>query len=145
MNLRALLMAVFTLLCAAMLGLAAGACWMVMTLYLRHPAPWLALPAGVLLAWAMRHWVHRPGKVAAALAALATLLAATYVSVLIAGVLIAGNMGMGLLDALRTAGGGMLLQLARLGLSPTNAGWFAAGAALAAFIAGRPARAPTPP
>ena len=50
MSVRNVLLFVFALFSAAMLGLAAGAVWMVVTLYLRHPLPWLALPIGALLA-----------------------------------------------------------------------------------------------
>ncbi|MEP6898433.1 MAG: hypothetical protein ABI870_07880, partial [Rhodanobacter sp.] len=92
----------FALFSAAMLGLAAGALWMVATLYLRHPLPWLALLFGALLAWTIRAGVLPPGRNAALLSALATVLATIYVDLLIAGVQIAGNMSMGLVDAIRT-------------------------------------------
>jgi len=127
----------FALFCAAMMGLAVGATWMVAAMYLRQPAPWLALPAGVLLAWAIRHWVRRPGPGAAVLAAIATLLAALYFNVLMSAVRLAGDFGMGLTEALRTAGAGMLLALVRLGLRPADAAWYAAGALLAAWVAWR--------
>lgn len=140
MSVHSAFRSIFAVVCAAMLGLAAGAVWMVAALYMRHPAPWLALPFGVVLAWAIRHWVQPPGRWAAALAALATMLAALYLSVLMAGVLIASNLGMGMFDALRTAGVDMLLQLARLGFSAADAGWYLVAAALAAVVASRPAR-----
>ena len=141
MSLRSLAGSLFALLCATMLGLAAGAVWMLAAVTLGQVAAWLALPAGWLLAAAMRHWVypgHRGG--AATLAAAATLIAAVYVSVLIAAARIAGNMGIGLVDALRTAGAGMLLELARLGLSTNTALWFLAGIVLAAILGARPIR-----
>jgi len=127
----------FALCCAAMMGLAVGATWMVAIMYLRRPAPWLAVAAGVVLAWAIRHWVRRPGAGAAMLAAFATLLAALYFNVLMAAIKLAGNFGMGLTDALRTAGTGMLLALARLGLGPADWVWYVAGAVLAAWLAWR--------
>ncbi|WP_426662590.1 hypothetical protein [Rhodanobacter aciditrophus] len=127
----------FALFCAAMMGLAAGATWMVAAMYLRHPAPWLAVAAGAALAWAIRHWVRRPGAGAASLAAFATLLAALYVNVLMVAIRLAGNFGMDLTAAMRTAGAGMLLALARLGLHPVDGIWYAAGALLSAWLAWR--------
>lgn len=127
----------FALFCSAMMGLAIGAVWMVAAMYLRRPSPWLALPAGVVLAWAVRHWIRRPGAGAAVLAAIATLLAALYFSVLMAAIQLAGNFGMSITEAMRAAGTGMLLALARLGLSPLDWAWYALGALLAAWLAWR--------
>jgi hypothetical protein len=143
MSARNVFVNAFTLFSACMLGLAAGAIWMVATLYLRQPLPWLALPVGALLAWAIRLGVRPPGPGAALLAALATVLASIYVSVLIAAANIAGDLGMGLIDALRTSGAGMLWQLAHLALAPVDIGWFIAGAVLAATLALR-RRSPPP-
>lgn len=140
MTVHSVARAVFAIVCAAMLGLAAGALWMVAALYTGHSRPWLALPFAVVLAWTIRHWVQSPGRYAATLSAMATLLAALYVNLLIAGAMIAGNMGMGIVETLRTAGAGMLLQLARLGFSVTDAGWYLTAAVLAAMLAGRPTR-----
>jgi hypothetical protein len=145
MSARNLFVNAFALFSAVMLGLAAGAIWMVATLYLRQPLPWLALPIGALLAWTIRLGVRPPGPGAALLAALATALAAIYVCVLVAAANIAGDMGLGLIDALRTSGAGMLWQLAHLALTPVNAGWFIAGCVLSAMIALRPARPRLPP
>jgi vitamin B12 transport system permease protein len=140
MSVHSVFRAVFALVCAAMLGLAAGAVWMVAALYAGHATSWLALPFAVVLAWTIRHWVQSPGRYAAVLAALAALLAALYVNVLMAGALVAANMGMGIVDALRTAGAGMLLQLARMGFSAADAGWYLVAAGLAAVLASRPTR-----
>ena len=140
MSARSLLKAAFATFSAAMLGLAAGALWMVATLYLRQLLPWLAMPIGALLAWTIRHLVLQPGMGAAALTALATALATLYMNLLLAATRIAGEMGMGLIDALRTAGVGMLWQLARLALTPVDIGWFIVGIVLAAMIAARPVR-----
>ena len=143
MSARNVFVNAFALFSACMLGLAAGAIWMVATLYLRQPLPWLALPIGALLAWTIRLGVRPPGPGAALLAALATALAAVYVSVLIAAANIAGDLGMGLIDALRTSGAGMLWQLAHLALTAVDIGWFIAGAVLAAVLAWRrPRRRP---
>ncbi|KQX98770.1 hypothetical protein ASD22_00125 [Rhodanobacter sp. Root480] len=140
MSVHSVFRALFALVCAAMLGLAAGAVWMVAALYAGHATSWLALPFAVVLAWTIRHWVQSPGRFAALLAALAALLAALYVNVLMAGALVAANMGMGIVDALRTAGAGMLLQLARMGFSAADAGWYLVAAGLAAVLASRPRR-----
>ena len=140
MSARTLLLFVFTLFIAAMLGLAAGAAWMVVTLYLGHPMPWLALLFGALLAWTIRNGVRPPGIAAALLAAFATALATVYVNMLIAAVQIAGNMGMGLIEALRTAGIDMLWQLARLALTPADIGWATLAMLLAACLGWRAPR-----
>jgi vitamin B12 transport system permease protein len=133
----------FAAFSAAMLGLAAGAVWMLPTMALRRPLPELALVAGWLLALAVRSWVRPAGRMAAALAAGATVLAAIYVNALTAAARIAGSMGIGLLDALREAGLGMLLVLAQLAVRPADVAFTLAGALLAAWIAGRrPRRAP---
>jgi hypothetical protein len=144
MSARNLFSNAFALFSAVMLGLAAGAIWMVATLYLRQPLPWLALPIGALLAWTIRLGVRPPGPGAALLSALATALAALYVSVLIAAANIAGDLGMGLIDALRTSGAGMLWQLAHLAVTLVDIGWFIAGAVLAAMLALRPRRRQPP-
>lgn len=128
---------VFALFSAAMLGLAAGAVWMLPTMQLQRPLAWLALPVGWLLALAIRAWVRPHGALAAVAAALAAVLAAAYVTVLTAAARVAGLMGLGLLQAMREAGAGMLLQLARLSLSPVQLVWFVAGALLAAWCAWR--------
>jgi vitamin B12 transport system permease protein len=133
-RLISLLFAAFS---AAMLGLAAGAVWMLPTMALQRPLPILALAAGWLLALAVRAWVRPPGHVAAALAAGATVLAAIYVDALTAAARIAGAMGIGLLDALREAGPSMLLALARLAVRPADTALTLAGALLAAWVASR--------
>ncbi|MEO7051776.1 MAG: hypothetical protein ABI128_08930 [Rhodanobacter sp.] len=135
MSLRTALLFLFAAFCAAMLGLAAGAVWMVSALYLRHPLPWLAVPIGALLAWTVRGCVQRAGIGAMLLAAGATALAAIYVNMLIAGVRIAGNMGLGLIEALRSAGIAMLWQLARMAMSPADIGWAVLAVMLAAWLA----------
>ena len=137
MNARVALSWLFSLISAVMLGLAAGAVWMVPTLYLQRPLPWLAIPVGWLLGKAVRHWVRQAGAYAAVLAALAALTAALYVNLLTAAARIAGLMGLGLIDAMRTAGFRLLLQLAELGSMPTDDVWYAIGMGLAALTAGR--------
>lgn len=140
MNARHVFSWVFALISALALGLAAGAVWMVPTLYLQRPLPWLALPIGWALGKVMRAWV-RPSVVGAALlAGLAVLVAAVYVNLLTAGARIAGLMGLGLVDALHTAGLGLLLQLSKLGSLTADYVWYAAGAGLAAVAATRAKR-----
>lgn len=133
----------FALLCAVMLGLAAGALWLLPSVYLHRPLPWLAVPAGWLLAIAMRQWVHSKRWNAALLAALATVLASAYIHVLIASVNIAAMMGYGLVDAMRTAGPSMLLDLARISVSTLDIAWAVVGAIVAMVTALRsPATTP---
>ncbi|TAL92297.1 MAG: hypothetical protein EPN69_08600 [Rhodanobacter sp.] len=137
MSVRGTLLFLFAMFSALMLGLAAGAVWMVLALYLRHPLPWLAVPIGASLAWTIRGAVQRAGVGAMLLAAGATALAAIYVNMLFASVEIAGNMGLGIVDALRTAGIGMLWQLAWMTLAPTDIIWTVLAMLLAAWLARR--------
>ncbi|PXV58763.1 vitamin B12 transport system permease protein [Dyella jiangningensis] len=132
----------FALVSAVMLGLAAGAVWMVPTLYSQRALPWLALPVGWLLGKAIRHWVRPPGSQAAILAAFSTFTAVLYVNLLMAAASIAGLMGLGLVDSIRTAGFPLLLQLAQLGCSPADDVWFVAGMGLSAWAASRAGRQP---
>jgi len=141
MSARTFAGAVFAVFCAAMLGLAAGAVWMMAAVSLRQTSPWLALPAGWLLAVAMRRWICPDSRAGAVvLAAASSLLAAAYFNLLLAAMRVAQNMGIGLVDALRTAGLSMLLALARLGLAPRDVAWALAGAACAALVASRRSR-----
>ncbi|WP_233843371.1 hypothetical protein [Dyella sp. 2HG41-7] len=125
----------FALGCALMLGLAAGAIWLVPTVFLHRPLPWLAVPAGWLLAKAMRKWVHTRKWNAAVLAALAVVVASVYIRVLITTVNIAAMLGYGLIDALRTAGASMLLDLARFGVSKQDVVWGVIGIVVAMVTA----------
>jgi vitamin B12 transport system permease protein len=125
---------------AAMLGLTAGALWMVPVMLSRHALPWLALPTGALLGLAIRRWIQPPGALSALLAAAATLIAALYVGALMAAAKIAGVMGLGLTETLRTAGVGMLLALSRFALSTGDCVWLAGGMLAAAWVAVRKAR-----
>jgi len=135
----------FALVSAAMLGLAAGAVWMLASVYEQHKLPWLALPIGWALALGIRRWIRPPGRVAAALAAIATLLAAGYVSLLTAAAQISSMLGIELTDVMHTAGLGMLLSLTRFSLSASTAAWFVAGAIVAAWFAKRrPPALPAP-
>ncbi|MGO4702093.1 hypothetical protein [Dyella sp. 2RAB6] len=137
MSARALFSAVFALVSAVMLGLAFGAVWMLPTLFFSHVMPWLALLIGWLLGSLIRGWVRPEPRGAAVLAALATLLACGYVCLLTAAARVAGLMGLGLVDAIRTAGFGLLMDLVRLNLAATDLVWFALGVALSAWVAWR--------
>lgn len=139
-TLASLLLALFSI---AMLGLAAGAVWMLPTMYTGRPLPWLALPLGWLLGRVIRSWIRQASLSAALLAVVATMLAATYVSMLTAAARLAWNMGIDFTDALRTAGGGMLFQLAKLTITSSDAAWFTAGCVLAAWAA-MPSKKPSP-
>ncbi|WP_266159686.1 hypothetical protein [Dyella silvatica] len=141
--LRTLASYLLALLSVAMLGLAAGAVWMLPTMYTGRSMPWLALPLGWLLGRVIRSWIRQASLGAAVLAVMATMLAATYVSMLTAAAYLAWNMGIDFTDALATAGSGMLLQLAKLTLAPADLVCFAAGSALAAWAA-LPRKAPSP-
>ncbi|MDN5924783.1 MAG: hypothetical protein L0H70_07275, partial [Xanthomonadales bacterium] len=132
--------ALFAWFAAAMLGLAAGAVWMVVALYAQAAYPWvvsawLALPTGALLALAIRQWIWPHGVVAATMAAFATLLAAAYLSLLLAAIRLGGAIGINILDAMRSAGLNMLASLARLAITPADVIWFVLGAALVVWTA----------
>ncbi|MBE1158771.1 hypothetical protein [Dyella acidiphila] len=133
----------FALLCAVMLGLAAGAVWLLPTVYLQRPLRWLAVLAGWLLGAAVRQWVHGRGWHAGVLAAVATVVASAYIHVLIATVNISAMMGYGLLDTMHTAGLSMLLDMARIGVRLPDLAWTIAGIAAALINARRAPRRKT--
>jgi hypothetical protein len=140
MTARALSGLLFSVLCAAMFGLAAGAMWMVPTMYFGRTLPWLAIPIGWLLGLAIRKWLRGPGALSAGMAALATVLAASYTKCLVVAANIAGMMGMGFADAMHEAGAGMLLTLARMSLTVYEACIYLLAAILAAAVAWRAPR-----
>lgn len=135
MSARTPFVLLFATFSALMLGMAAGAIWMLPTLYMQRPLPWLAVPLGWVLGRAIRGWIRPDPRGATVLSVLATLLACAYVGVLTSAARIAGSMGMGLVDAIRTAGLSLLWQLTRMNWSGQDAVWFAAGVALAAYAA----------
>lgn len=132
---RAFVAGAFAALGALSMGVAAGVLWMFITLYLRQPTAWLALPVGALVAWLLRTGIYKSGFTCAGLAVLATAVAALSLNALLAGVRIAGAMGLDMIDAMQTAGSGLLWHLARLSAAPTDLAWYACGALLAATIA----------
>ena len=138
MSVRHILGECFALCCAIMLGLAAGAVWLLPTVYMHRPLPWLAIPAGWLLGIAIRQWVHGKRWNAALLAAFATAVACVYIRLLITTVTIAAMTDDGLLTAARTAGWSMLLDFTRLNLSGLDVAWSLAGIVVAAVTATRP-------
>jgi vitamin B12 transport system permease protein len=137
MTVRQIVGECFALCCAVMLGLAAGAVWLLPTVYLHRPLPWLAIPAGWLLGIAMRQWVHGKKWNAALLAALATAIASIYIRVLITTVNISAMTDYGLLDAARTAGFSMLWDFTRFTVSRMDIVWSLAGIVVAAVMAMR--------
>jgi hypothetical protein len=143
MTVRQIVGECFALFCAIMLGLAAGAVWLLPTVYLHRPLPWLAVPVGWFLAIAVRQWVHGQRWHAAILATVATVIASIYIHVLISAVNISAMMGYGLVDTMRTAGWPMLLDFARIGVRPLDIGWTAAGVVAAILSALRTTRRAT--
>jgi hypothetical protein len=141
MTARALSGQLFSVLCAVMFGLAAGAMWMVPTMYIGRPLPWLALPIGWLLGLGVRKWLRGPGAASACMAAFASLIAATYTKCLVVAANIAAMMGVGFVDSLREAGPDMLLALARMTLSAYEAAIYLLAAILAAAAAWHAPRA----
>jgi vitamin B12 transport system permease protein len=146
MSARRLLGLVFALICTVMIGLAAGAIWLVPTIFMGRLMPWLALPVGWLLGRIVRGWVNPNGRgVAAALAGIAMIVASAYLVLLVAGARIAGSLGVGFFDTLRVAGIGLLCDIARLTLTGGDVAWYAAGTLLAMAAALRARRTATPP
>lgn len=137
MIVRKILGECFALCCAVMLGLAAGALWLLPAVRFDRPLPWLAVVAGWLLAIAIGQWVHSNKWSVALLAALATVVASAYVRVLIATVNLSAMTGYGLVDVMRTAGPSMLLDFARLALRKLDIVWTVAGVVAAAMTAMR--------
>lgn len=130
---------------ASLLGLAAGAVWMLPIVWFQARLPMLAIPVGVLLGWAVARAVA-PRRGTAWWSAWATLLACLYVDVLVAGAGLAGSLGIGLIEAVRQAGPAMLWALMRLSFSPGHWLWYAAGVATAAWVGRRcSARQGVPP
>lgn len=125
----------FGVLCAAMFGFAVGAVWMVPSMMFGRALPALVLPAGWVLGVVVRRWLRFRGLAGAALAAGATLLAATYTACLVAAATISGMMGVGLAEAMSDAGPLMLIELARLAQGPGDIVLVLAGAALSGLVA----------
>lgn len=123
-----------TLLAVVLLGAVAGSIWMLLVLFLRQRAPWLALPVAVALGWIVG---RRPntGAVGAAVAAGAAMLLATlYVRVLFEAALIGASMGMGLPTVLARAGWGMMGALTWMAMGPRELGLIALAVVLAAAV-----------
>jgi vitamin B12 transport system permease protein len=134
MMLQRVLGEIFALICALMLGLAAGALWLVPMVMLRRPLPELALLAGWILAFAIRQWVHGRKWNVLLLAWLATALACAYVRVLTVAANIAAMMGFGLVETMHTAGYSMLLGLAGMKMTTADIGWYVAGLVVASVV-----------
>jgi vitamin B12 transport system permease protein len=133
----------FALFCAVMLGLAAGAVWLLPSLFLHRQMPWMAVPIGWLLAHAICQWVHKRAGNAAFHASIATIVATVYVHVLsVATTLWEMTSGYGLTGVIRTAGPSTLLDLARIGINGRDIGWCVCGVIVAAVVAVRLARTP---
>jgi len=146
MSARRLLSFLFTLICTVMIGLAAGAVWLVPTILVSKLMPWLAIPMGWVLGRIVRSWVSPGGRVGAALlAAIAMILASAYLTVLVAGARIAGSLGLGFFGTLRVAGIALLTDIARMTLTSGDVAWYAAGTILAVLGALRGRRTTPPP
>lgn len=145
-GMRMLMTGVSALLSIFTLGVAAGVAWLAATLYFRLPTEVLAPIAGLLLAGALRMTTGTPGLTCAAVAVLATVLAALCVNVVLIGLELAGYMGLSLRHALASAGTGMVWELIRLSLPAATLAWYGAGVVVAVCVGlprrrQRPARA----
>ena len=140
---------VSALLSILTLGVAAGVAWLVATLYFHQPPEFFAPIVGLLLGWALRLTTRAPGLTCAAVAVLATVLAALCVNLVLVGLELAGYMGLSLREALGSAGVGMVWELIRLSLPAAGMAWYGAGLILAACVSlprmrHRPVRAEQP-
>jgi vitamin B12 transport system permease protein len=136
----------FALICTVMIGLAAGAVWLVPTVLMGKLMPWLAIPIGWFLGRIVRGWVNPGGRTGAgALAAIAMVTASAYLTVLVAGARIAGSLGLGFFDTLHVAGIALLTDIARMTLTGGDIAWYATGTILAVIgaLRGRRKIAPT--
>lgn len=129
-----LLLALFS---TVVIGLAAGAVWMVLALYMQDASAWLALPLGLVLGWVIRGWVTPHRRYAVPLAAVTMVLATIYMRLLFAAAQVGASLGLGIGEALRTAGVGMLVNVAQLGLRWQELALYLIGVVLAALIAAR--------
>ncbi len=122
-----------------MAGLAAGALWLLLVLWMPslHAHTWLAMPLALLLGPLVRAWLIAAPVPAAILAALAMLLACAYLRVLLVAAHLAGSFGMGFMQAWQNAGTAMLVHLAWLATGPAALAVYLASAALAALLAWR--------
>jgi hypothetical protein len=146
MSARRLLGVVFALICTVMIGLAAGAIWLVPTILMSKLMPWLAVPIGWILGRTVRGWVNPGGRTGAAvLAGIAMIVAAAYLTILVAGARISGSLGLGFFDTLRVAGIALLTDIARMTLTGGDIAWYAAGTVLAVLGALRGRRTKTLP
>lgn len=127
--------ALFALLSAAMIGLAAGAIWMLLEAATHRQMMWLAVPMGVLIGLSSRAGVSHSRWAAPLLAALAAGLALFYLQVLGSAMDLAGMFGLSFARALQQAGPDMLVQLACLRLHGALLAWMLAGMAVAAASA----------
>ncbi|MGY3232090.1 hypothetical protein ACVWWJ_003574 [Luteibacter sp. HA06] len=125
----------FGAFCAVAFGFAAGAVWMVPSMMFGRALPALVLPVGWVLGIVVRRWLRIEGGPGAALAALATLIAAVYTACLVAAATISSMMGLGFGQTIHDAGASMLLELARLAQGPWDLALYVSGALLAALVA----------
>lgn len=143
MSLRQVVGECFALFCAVMLGLAGGAIWLLPSLFLHRPMPYLAVLVGWLLALVIRQWVHMRQWNAALLAAVGTVIAMLYVHVLqTATTLWEMTSGYGLIGIIRIMGVPALWDMARIGIGSRDVFWCFAGVVVAVVVALRSAQRP---
>ena len=109
---------------------------MLPTAFFHRPQAWMAWPIGATLGWATARWV-RPRRYGPALAAGATVLAASYVSLMTAVATLAGSVDASITETIRTAGSAMLLALVWLAMTPAQEFWLVSGVLIGASIAWR--------
>lgn len=125
--------ALVTLLTAILSGMALGALWALLATSVIEHAVWLALGAAAGMALSMRLASPQPGWFAAALAASGTLLATGYAECLQLMMRISSQIGLPLIEVIRTSG---LFSTTKLAwrLIPTEHLAIYAIAALLAFV-----------
>ncbi len=131
---RRIITTLVLLLTAVLSGLALGALWALLAAYLINHAAWLAWGAAAGMALSMRFTSPQPGWFAALLAASGTLLAAYYAECLQLAMRISSQLGLPLIEVIRTSGVFSTAKLAWRLLPAQHVSIYAA-AALLAFIA----------
>ncbi|NII11573.1 hypothetical protein [Oleiagrimonas sp. C23AA] len=126
---------IFAIVSAAMIGLAAGAIWMLLSAYMQRGLPWLIILIGLVVGLVTRAAISRSRWLGPLLAALGTAMAYVYLLGLSGAMLLAGTFGMSFGQALRHAGFAMLADIAWFRLGAPQLVLMLIGMAIAAFTA----------
>lgn len=116
---------------ALLAATALGAAWSLVGLAGSGRASWMAIPCAVVLASVLRFNNHPPGFSRALVSLLLLALTVAHANYLMAAGFIAGQMGLGLIDALRIIGLDMAYAVSKAQNSAMDLSWYGAAAILA--------------